>query len=705
MSKFKKLFIWLTSLAIIFNFGFANNLVSIKKAEASPGTVSVGDVAINELMWMGSSVSEYDEWIELKNTTSSAIDLSNWQLTKKSGGSEVLMLSIDSGVIPANGSNGYFLISEYDAAHSALGVDPNYIVGPGDTNNVDFALANSSLQIKLYDGQWNDGRTPINVADDGSGVPLAGEYASSSKWKSMERNLIPGDGMLASNWHTAIDSINFDPGATEKGTPKSANKADLIPAILNIDVPSGTVGVGTFDMTITSDEALITNPDVTILDSTANPISFSGPNIPLVNTYVYNVNITSLTASGLAIVEVSAQDTSGNISSGSVSFTVDTTIVDITAPNTTVTIDPALPNGWYITTPTITLNATDSESGVDKIFYRWGDSGAYTEVTGSSAVVAGIQEGEHTLYYYSVDTHSNTETTKSYLIKLDTEEPSISVSSLPSKIYTSSFSIPYTASDSTSDVDFVNLYYSYSETGKDDDWGPWTQYQPDGIGKFISSPINFDTSLAENDGYYDLYLTATDNAGNAQTAPTGDEEEQASTYVQAKYIAPPTGFAATTSDKKVNLKWNAVEGATSYEIWRSSSPFILIATISATQTQYTDKDVESGKTYQYKIVAIDKAGNKSEGALISISVAKYLSLVPQAEAASQEEVKEEIIPKAEAQEIIPPMQEEGKILGDNQENGATNWTPIVVIISLIVLFIAAYFGWEWYQRRTNADRW
>jgi len=41
-----------------------------------------GDVVINELMWMGSTKGASDEWIELRNTTDSSIDISGWQITK-----------------------------------------------------------------------------------------------------------------------------------------------------------------------------------------------------------------------------------------------------------------------------------------------------------------------------------------------------------------------------------------------------------------------------------------------------------------------------------------------------------------------------------------------------------------------------------------------------------------------------------------------
>jgi predicted ribosomally synthesized peptide with SipW-like signal peptide len=172
----------------------------------TPTPSTSGDVVINELMWMGSWGSEgpsiYDEWIELRNTTGSPINISGWQLTRKSGGSEVLMLTIGSGSIPANG---YFLMSNYakSSSSSALNVDPN-LVDSG------VSLANSDLQIKLYEGDWNNIANLVDTADDGLGSPLAG-LTSGIYRKSMARNSDPGaNGTLLSNWHTTVDELAND---------------------------------------------------------------------------------------------------------------------------------------------------------------------------------------------------------------------------------------------------------------------------------------------------------------------------------------------------------------------------------------------------------------------------------------------------------------------------------------------------------------
>ena len=181
-----------------------------------------GDVVINELMWMGSTKGTSDEWIELRNTTNSPIDISGWQLTKwvTSGiDHEELMVTIPSGnSIPAEG---FFLIAQLPsgASGSALNVGPEVV-----TTSV--VLSNTALQVRLFVSNWDTGGTLIDTAGN-KGVPLAGEHKTSTpkRFYSMERNSTPGDGTLGGSWHTATTSVGFDPGeeVENRGTPKSVN--------------------------------------------------------------------------------------------------------------------------------------------------------------------------------------------------------------------------------------------------------------------------------------------------------------------------------------------------------------------------------------------------------------------------------------------------------------------------------------------------
>jgi len=226
-----------SAVLLTFAFSSGKTLALLSDTETSTGNTisagvwaSAGDVVINELMWTGSVGDPGDEWLELRNTTGGEIDIGGWQLTKKSGGSEVLMIEIPIGEkIPPYG---FYLISEYDEAHSKIKVTPDLVSGDGDKNESEFALVNNQLQIKLYNGAWDGGATLIDTADDGIGAPAAGD--NSNKF-SMERNDTPGDGTQASNWHTCLDAsstgLYWDTGATERGTPGAANLSENDPSV------------------------------------------------------------------------------------------------------------------------------------------------------------------------------------------------------------------------------------------------------------------------------------------------------------------------------------------------------------------------------------------------------------------------------------------------------------------------------------------
>lgn len=165
-------------------------------------------------MWMGSSISTADEWIELKNLSSKDIDFSKtpWSIYKN----DTLMIVINKKISKAGD---FFLISnnakdyKFSKGESVLDIEPDFI----DTA---VSLSNSAAQYKLYDFPNNTG-TLIDTADDGTGDPLVGENEIVKK--SMERNSTFGDGTKKENWHTCLQSINLDGSASDCGTPKAEN--------------------------------------------------------------------------------------------------------------------------------------------------------------------------------------------------------------------------------------------------------------------------------------------------------------------------------------------------------------------------------------------------------------------------------------------------------------------------------------------------
>jgi len=115
---------------------------------------SFGDAVINELMWMGTSLSPYDEFQEIRNMTDETVDFSEtpWSLYRE----DELMLVIEDGVLPPNG---LFLICRREPSSSIISATPDVVSGG-------LVLTNSNTSYALYAGP-NDSSPILDIADDG----------------------------------------------------------------------------------------------------------------------------------------------------------------------------------------------------------------------------------------------------------------------------------------------------------------------------------------------------------------------------------------------------------------------------------------------------------------------------------------------------------------------------------------------------------
>ena len=77
-------------------------------------------------------------------------------------------------------------------------------------------------------------------------------------------------------------------------------------------------------------------------------------------------------------------------------------------------------NGWYVSNVSISLSATDSESGVNGTYYRNGTSGNWM---GYSSSLVLSSDGNYTTQYYSMDNAANNEALKTLLVKIDKTSP------------------------------------------------------------------------------------------------------------------------------------------------------------------------------------------------------------------------------------------------------------------------------------------
>lgn len=189
----KRFLVSLSLLSLIF---YSIPVGGIPVAKAS----SPGSVVINEIAWMGSLDSTSDEWIELHNTTSSAIDLTGWSILDDGS----TTYSITSGTIPANG---YFLIED---SENATDITADIVIP--------ISLGNSGDSLSLID----DNAQVIDTVNTSSGAWYAGDNTSKA---TMERIDPLGTSEDSANWANAVsgNGATGQLGSAILGTPGSQN--------------------------------------------------------------------------------------------------------------------------------------------------------------------------------------------------------------------------------------------------------------------------------------------------------------------------------------------------------------------------------------------------------------------------------------------------------------------------------------------------
>jgi hypothetical protein len=226
-----------------------------------------------------------------------------------------------------------------------------------------------------------------------------------------------------------------------------------------------------------------------------------------------NVTATSYTPSsalpeGVIYWRASSIDNVGNESSfpAADSFTID--IAAPTAPS--MTAEPTYSAG---TSNTISWT---SVSGASEYYAESSTSSSFTSPTGSgwiattSHTFSGLTDGQ--IYYYRVrakDSALNESGWSNMVSSMQDNTPPISyVNALADPQTTTIFDVAYTASDGTSGVSYIRLFYRRNGES-------WTQYG----GNYTSSPISFNTSTIGGDGFYEFYTIGFDNAGNQEAIP------------------------------------------------------------------------------------------------------------------------------------------------------------------------------------------
>jgi hypothetical protein len=169
----------------------------------SSQSVSSYDVIINEVAWMGSESSANDEWIELKNVSSSDVNLKGWTLRDKE---DQINIIFEDYTVPKGG----FLLLERTNDDSV----------PSKTADLIYkgSLSNSEEELYLFDNL-------CQLKDFVSG-DLKWPAGDSAGRKTMERN----DDL--NGWHT----YSGDGDSNIWGTPKENNSSIKQEAMASVAV-------------------------------------------------------------------------------------------------------------------------------------------------------------------------------------------------------------------------------------------------------------------------------------------------------------------------------------------------------------------------------------------------------------------------------------------------------------------------------------
>jgi len=299
-----------------------------------------------------------------------------------------------------------------------------------------------------------------------------------------------------------------------------------------------------------------------------------------------------------------------------------------TAATTPLPTAPAAPTGVIATggTNQVTLSWSDVSSATSYNVY-YATSNGVTKANGtkiasatSPAVLTGLTAA--TTYYYIVTAvNSAGESAASIQVAASTltTTPAPTVPAAPTGVSATGGTNQATISwPAVTGATSYNIYWSSTP----------------GVTKANGTKVAAATSpytkpaLSAGTAYY-FIVTAANSVG----------ESAASTQVTATTAAPPlavpaapTGVTATGSANQVSIAWNAVAGATSYNIFWSTATGVTTAgtKITTTASPYVQSGLAASTTYYYIVTAVNATGQSVASTQVSAATNAPAVTIPAA---------------------------------------------------------------------------
>ena len=243
---------------------------------------------------------------------------------------------------------------------------------------------------------------------------------------------------------------------------------------------------------------------------------------------------------------------------------------------------PSAPSGLSVsnTIASLTLkwNAVKGATGYE--IYRAGTDGKYSKiktVTSTSYVDTNVKNNAQ--YSYKIKAY-NTACTSAFSTAASLKKTQISVSNLKADANGSKVQLSWTGG-----VTGAEGYVIYRRT----EGGSYAE-----IGRTSGNTYS-DTISAGIKYYY------------AVAVYSGSRTEDKCLEVGVMYLATPSGLSVSNTIASLTLKWNAVKGATGYEIYRAGTDGKYSKIKTVTSTSYVDTNVKNNAQYSYKIKAYNTA--------------------------------------------------------------------------------------------------
>ena len=434
-------------------------------------------------------------------------------------------------------------VNDYGESESRVGISVSISAGespPATPTNLRVSVSGSSVSLS-----WN-------IVSDASGYRV---YRDSSLLESVNTNSFTDSDLADATYLYEVSAIN--------AYGESASKASVSATINNTSPTAPT----NLSASVNADSVNLTWDEVA--DATSYNVYRDSS---LIASPTTNAFTDTALADGTYLYEVSAVDEAGeSTSKASVSATINNT-------------SPTAPTNLSASVNADSVNLTWDEVADATSYNVYRDSSLIASPTTNAFTDTALADGTY-LYEVSAVDDAGESTSKASVSATVNNEPPTAPTNLSASV----------------NADSVNLSW--------DEVNDATGYKVYRDSSLIASPTTnafTDTTLA--DGTYLYEVSAVDDAGESTS------KASVNATVNNEPPTAPTNLSASVNQDTVNLSWDEVSDATTYNVYRDSS---LIA--SPTTNAFTDTALADG-TYLYEVSAVDDIGESASKASVSATV-------------------------------------------------------------------------------------